>query len=103
LLVARGYAVFYPNIRGSIGYGQTFIESNRANWGGADFKDVMAGVEELIPRGVADPNRLGIGGWSYGGYMSEWAITQETKYQFKAAVSGAGMANLISEYGTEEH
>jgi dipeptidyl aminopeptidase/acylaminoacyl peptidase len=103
LLVARGYAVFYPNIRGSIGYGQTFIESNRADWGGADFKDVMAGVEELITRGVADPNRLGIGGWSYGGYLSEWAITQATKYHFKAAVSGAGMANLISEYGTEEH
>ncbi|HET8965879.1 MAG TPA: S9 family peptidase [Candidatus Acidoferrum sp.] len=103
LLVARGYAVFYPNIRGSIGYGQKFVESNRADWGGADFQDVMAGIEDLIAKGVADPNRLGIGGWSYGGYMSEWAITQQTKYTFKAAVSGAGMANLISEYGTEQH
>ena len=103
LLVARGYAVFYPNIRGSVGYGEKFIESNRADWGGADFKDVMAGIDDLVSRGIADPDRLGIGGWSYGGYMSEWAITQKTKYQFKAAVSGAGMANLISEYGTEQH
>ncbi|MBZ5701233.1 MAG: S9 family peptidase [Acidobacteriia bacterium] len=101
LLAARGYAVFYPNIRGSIGYGQKFVESNRADWGGADFKDVMAGVDDLVARGIADPDKLGIGGWSYGGYMAEWAITQTTR--FKAAVSGAGMANLISEYGTEEH
>jgi len=101
LLVARGYAIFYPNIRGSVGYGEKFIESNRADWGGADFLDVMAGIDDLIAKGIADPNRLGIGGWSYGGYMSEWAITQTTR--FKAAVSGAGMANLISEYGTEQH
>jgi dipeptidyl aminopeptidase/acylaminoacyl peptidase len=74
---------------------------NRGDWGGGDFKDVMAGVEDLVTKGFADPNRLGIGGWSYGGYMSEWAITQTTR--FKAAVSGAGMANLISEYGTEQH
>lgn len=101
LLAARGYAVFYPNIRGSVGYGQKFIESNRADWGGADYKDVMSGVDDLIKKGIADPNRLGIGGWSYGGYMSEWAITQTPR--FKAAVTGAGMANLITEYGTEEH
>ncbi len=100
LLVSRGYAVLYPNIRGSTGYGQKFVEVNRADWGGGDFKDVMAGVDDLIAKGVADPERLGIGGWSYGGYMSEWAVTQTTR--FKAAVSGAGMANLISEYGTEE-
>jgi dipeptidyl aminopeptidase/acylaminoacyl peptidase len=103
LLAARGYAVFYPNIRGSVGYGEKFVESNRGDWGGGDFQDVMAGVEDLVTRGVADPNRLGIGGWSYGGYMAEWAITQKAKYTFKAAVSGAGMANLISEYGTEQH
>ena len=101
LLAAHGYAVFYPNIRGSVGYGEKFIESNRADWGGADFKDVMDGVDDLIKKGAADPYRLGIAGWSYGGYMSEWAITQTTR--FKAAVSGAGMANLISEYGTEQH
>jgi len=101
LLAAHGYAVFYPNIRGSVGYGQKFVEANRGDWGGSDFKDVMAGVEDLVKRGIADPNRLGIGGWSYGGYMAEWAITQTTV--FKAAVSGAGMADLISEFGTEDH
>ena len=101
LLVTHGYAVFYPNIRGSVGYGEKFIESNRGDWGGGDFKDVMAGVKDLIDRGIADPNRLGIGGWSYGGYMSEWAITQTDI--FKAAVSGAGLSNLISEYGMEQH
>jgi dipeptidyl aminopeptidase/acylaminoacyl peptidase len=101
LLAARGYGVFYPNIRGSIGYGQKFIEMNRGDWGGADFKDVMWGVKDLIDRGIADPTKLGIGGWSYGGYMAEWAITQTN--DFKAAVSGAGLSNLISEYGSEEH
>ena len=100
LLAARGYAVFYPNIRGSSGYGQKFIELNRADWGGGDYRDVMAGIDDLIARGIADPDKLAIGGWSYGGYMSEWAITQTTR--FKAAVSGAGLSNLISEYGTEQ-
>jgi dipeptidyl aminopeptidase/acylaminoacyl peptidase len=101
LLASRGYAVFYPNIRGSTGYGEKFVESNRGDWGGNDFKDVVSGLDDLIARGIADPDRLGIGGWSYGGFMSEWAVTQTTR--FRAAVSGAGMANLISEYGTEEH
>jgi dipeptidyl aminopeptidase/acylaminoacyl peptidase len=101
LLATHGYAVFYPNIRGSVGYGQKFVESNRGDWGGGDFKDVMAGVKDLVDRGIADPNRLGIGGWSYGGYMAEWAITQTN--DFKVAVSGAGMANLISEFGMEDH
>jgi dipeptidyl aminopeptidase/acylaminoacyl peptidase len=100
LLAARGYAVFYPNIRGSSGYGEKFIEMNRGDWGGGDYRDVMAGVDDLVARGVADPDKLAIGGWSYGGYMSEWAITQTTR--FKAAVSGAGLSNLISEYGTEQ-
>jgi dipeptidyl aminopeptidase/acylaminoacyl peptidase len=101
LLAAHGYAVFYPNIRGSVGYGQKFIEMNRGDWGGADFKDVMWGLKDLIDRGIADQAKLGVGGWSYGGYMAEWAITQTN--DFKAAVSGAGLSNLISEYGSEEH
>jgi dipeptidyl aminopeptidase/acylaminoacyl peptidase len=101
LLATHGYAVFYPNIRGSVGYGQKFVESNRGDWGGGDFRDVMAGIKDLTDRGIADANRLGIGGWSYGGYMAEWAITQTN--DFKVAVSGAGMANLISEFGMEEH
>jgi dipeptidyl aminopeptidase/acylaminoacyl peptidase len=99
LLAARGYAVLYPNVRGSVGYGQRFVEMNRADWGGGDFKDVMAGVDWAIARGIADPNRLGIGGWSYGGYMAAWAVTQTTR--FKAAVSGAPVIDMASEFGTE--
>ena len=101
LLAARGYAVLYPNVRGSTGYGEKFVEMNRADWGGGDFKDVMAGVDFLIAQGIADPERLGIGGWSYGGYMSAWAITQTTR--FKASIVGAGMSDLAAEYGTEQN
>jgi dipeptidyl aminopeptidase/acylaminoacyl peptidase len=100
LLAARGYAVLYPNVRGSTGYGQRFVEMNRADWGGGDFRDVMAAVDAMIARGVADPGQLGIGGWSYGGYMAAWAVTQTTR--FKAAVSGAPMSDLASEFGTED-
>jgi dipeptidyl aminopeptidase/acylaminoacyl peptidase len=99
LLAARGYAVFYPNVRGSTGYGHDFLAANKADWGGGDFRDVMAGVDHLIERGIADPDRLGIGGWSYGGYMAAWAVTQTDR--FKASVSGAPMTDLASEYGTE--
>jgi dipeptidyl aminopeptidase/acylaminoacyl peptidase len=100
LLAARGYVVFYPNVRGSVGYGHHFLEMNRGDWGGGDFKDVMAGVDFLIDRGIADGNRMGIGGWSYGGYMAAWAVTQTQR--FKAAVSGAGMSDLATEFGTED-
>ena len=99
LLVARGYAVFYPNIRGSTGYGHDFLTMNHRDWGGGDFADLMAGVDHLIERGLADPDRLAIGGWSYGGYMAAWAVTQTNR--FKASVSGAPMTDLASEYGTE--
>lgn len=99
LMVARGFAVLLPNIRGSSGYGHKFIEANRADWGGGDFKDVMAGADEMVRRKVADPERLGIGGWSYGGYMAAWAITQTNR--FKAAVAGAGLSDLAAEFGTE--
>ncbi len=101
LLTARGYSVVQPNIRGSLAYGQKFLTSNRGDWGGADYKDAMAGVDDLIKRGIADPDRLAIAGWSYGGYMAEWAITQTDR--FKAASSGAGMADLATEFGTESH
>jgi dipeptidyl aminopeptidase/acylaminoacyl peptidase len=99
-LASRGYAVLMPNVRGSTGYGGKFVEMNKADWGGADFKDVMAGVDHLIQTGVADGDKLGIGGWSYGGYMAAWAITQTDR--FKAAVVGAGMSDLASEFGTED-
>ena len=101
LLVQQGYAVFCPNIRGSTGYGWDFLTSNRKDWGGGDYKDMMAGIDYLIKNEGIDSARLGIAGWSYGGYMAEWAITQTTR--FKASVAGAGMANLASEFGTEDH
>jgi dipeptidyl aminopeptidase/acylaminoacyl peptidase len=99
LLAQRGYAVLYPNIRGSVGYGETFVEANRADWGGGDFKDVMAAVDWAVAQRIADPARLGIGGWSYGGFMAAWAVTQTTR--FKAAVSGAPVIDMASEFGTE--
>ena len=99
LLAANGFAVLSPNIRGSVGYGYDFLSMNRSDWGGGDFRDVMAGVDFLIKEGIADPERLGIGGWSYGGYMAAWAVTQTSR--FKASVSGAPMTDLASEYGTE--
>jgi dipeptidyl aminopeptidase/acylaminoacyl peptidase len=99
LLVQQGYAVFCPNIRGSTGYGWDFLAANRRDWGGGDFKDIMAGIDYLIKNDGIDSARLGIAGWSYGGYMAEWAITQTNR--FKASVSGAGMSNLASEFGTE--
>ncbi len=99
LFVRKGYAVFCPNIRGSTGYGWKFLTSNRNDWGGGDFKDIMAGVDMLVAKENIDAGRMGISGWSYGGYMAEWAITQTNR--FKAAMSGAGLANLASEFGTE--
>jgi dipeptidyl aminopeptidase/acylaminoacyl peptidase len=99
LLAAAGYAVLYPNIRGSVGYGFEFIQSVRRDWGGGDFKDIMAGADYLVSNGIADPKRLGIGGWSYGGYMAMWAPTQTGR--FKAAVGGAGLSDLATEFGTE--
>ncbi len=99
LLAAHGFEVLMINPRGSASYGENFLKANRADWGGADFKDLMAGVDVVLKRGETDPDRLGIGGWSYGGYMAEWAITQTNR--FKAAVSGAGMFDLTAEFGTE--
>ena len=100
LLAAHGFAVLSPNIRGSTGYGYDFMVLNRRDWGGGDFKDVLAGVDWLIKKGIADSNRIGIGGWSYGGYMAAWAVTQTTL--FKASISGAPMTDLAMEYGAEE-
>lgn len=99
LLAARGFAVLYPNIRGSTGYGHDFMVLNRRDWGGGDFKDVMAGMDWLISKRIANADRIGIGGWSYGGYMAAWAVTQTTR--FKASVSGAPMTDLAMEYGAE--
>lgn len=93
-LAAQGYAVLLPNPRGSAGRGREFAWSNQRNWGHGDFGDVMSGVEAMIERGIADPERLGIGGWSYGGYMTSWAIGHTDR--FKAAIVGAGVTDLLS-------
>lgn len=99
-LAACGYAVLRPNVRGSTGYGQLFRQANYRDWGGMDFRDLMAGVDHAIGLGLADPDRLGILGWSYGGFLTAWAITQTQR--FRAAVVGAGITNLISNAGTAD-
>ncbi|MDC6361321.1 MULTISPECIES: S9 family peptidase [Flavobacteriaceae] len=96
----NGYIVFQPNYRGSIRYGRDFYAGNRNSFGKNDFEDIMAGVDELIKLNIADENKLIIGGWSYGGYMANWAITQTNR--FKAAISVAGVSNLVSLYGQHE-
>ncbi|MBC7528079.1 MAG: S9 family peptidase [Chthonomonadaceae bacterium] len=97
---ARGYAVLRPNPRGSTGYGSKFRHANLKDWGGADYRDLMAGVDHVIAIGVADPNRLGVMGWSYGGFMTSWIITQTRR--FKAASIGAAVTNLASFTGTAD-
>ncbi|MDT5269636.1 MAG: hypothetical protein QOH49_1822 [Acidobacteriota bacterium] len=97
---ARGYAVLRPNPRGSSGYGTEFRRANLKDWGGADFQDLMTGVDKVIEMGVADPERLGVMGWSYGGYMTSWIITQTKR--FKAASAGAPVTNLMSFNGTAD-
>lgn len=95
-LAGRGYVVLLPNIRGSTGHGTAYAEANLNDLGGADFQDGMSGLDSLIGRGISDPDRLGIGGWSYGGFIAAWAVTQTTR--FKAAIMGAGIANWESYY-----
>ena len=96
-LPSQGYFLFQPNPRGSYGKGEKFTAANVKDWGYGDFGDVMAGVDAVMKTVPIDPQRLGITGWSYGGYMTMWAVTQTTR--FHAAVAGAGIANLQSYYG----
>ena len=96
----EGWAVFYPNPRGSSNYGEKFLRANIVDWGGGDYKDIMTGVDTLVARGIADPDKLAHIGWSYGGYMTAWVITQTTR--FKAAMVGAGLTNMWSMYGTND-
>ena len=97
---AKGWAVLMPNPRGSTGYGETFQLSNVKDWGGADFKDIQAGLDTLVARGIADTTRLAQSGWSYGGYMTAWTVTQTPR--FKAAMVGAGLTNMVSMYSTND-
>ena len=97
---ARGYAILRPNPRGSSGYGTEFRRANLKDWGGGDFQDLMTGVDKVIEMGVADPERLGVMGWSYGGFMTTWVVTQTKR--FKAASAGAPVTNLMSFNGTAD-
>lgn len=96
----RGYAVLRPNPRGSSGYGKQFRFANYNDWGGRDFEDDQTGVDKLIELGIADPEHLAVMGWSYGGFMTSWTITQTQR--FKAAVIGAGVTDLWSFTGTAD-
>jgi dipeptidyl aminopeptidase/acylaminoacyl peptidase len=97
VLPAQGYFLFLPNPRGSYGQGEAFTRGNVKGFGHGDFDDIMRGVDEAVRAAPVDPDRVGIAGWSYGGYMTMWAVTQTDR--FKAAVAGAGIANWQSYYG----
>ncbi|MDI1243303.1 MAG: S9 family peptidase [bacterium] len=97
---SKGYAILRPNPRGSSGYGTEFRRANIKDWGGMDYEDLMTGVDHVIGMGVADANRLGVMGWSYGGYMTSMIITKTKR--FKAASAGAPVTNLMSFNGTAD-
>lgn len=98
---ANGYAVLAVNYRGSAGRGQKFSRQIFADWGHYEVEDLLSGVDHVVKLGVADPERLGVGGWSYGGILTNYLIASDTR--FKAATSGAGTAFTISFYGTDQY
>jgi dipeptidyl aminopeptidase/acylaminoacyl peptidase len=97
VLPSQGYFVFLPNPRGSYGFGEAFVQGNVKDFGGGDLRDILGGVDEVLRIAPVDGKRLGITGWSYGGYMTMWAVTQTQR--FAAAVAGAGIASWQSYYG----
>jgi dipeptidyl aminopeptidase/acylaminoacyl peptidase len=99
-LSSAGYFVFMPNPRGSYGQGEAFTRANVKDFGYGDFRDIMTGVDQALKEAPIDEHRLGITGWSYGGYMTMWAVTQTPR--FAAAVAGAGLANFQSYYGENQ-
>jgi dipeptidyl aminopeptidase/acylaminoacyl peptidase len=101
MFAAAGYAVIGPNPRGSSGRGEAFSTAIYADWGRKDAQDVLASVDDAVARGIADPARLGVGGWSYGGILTNYVIVQDRR--FKAAVSGAGISNILAGYGTDQY
>jgi dipeptidyl aminopeptidase/acylaminoacyl peptidase len=98
---AHGYAVVGVNPRGSSGRGFAFSRAIAADWGHVDVQDVLAGVDHVVALGVADPQRLGVGGWSYGGYLTDFTIASTQR--FRAAVAGAGSGNALAMYGTDQY
>lgn len=101
LFAAKGYAVLYTNPRGSTGYGEDFLWATwGGGWGIKDYADVMAGVDYVLAHYPVDAKRLGVTGYSYGGFMTDWIITQT--HRFAAAVAGAGISNWVSDYGTAD-
>ena len=101
ILAGAGYVVVAANPRGSSGYGEDFSKALFADWGNKDFEDVMAAVDHVIGLGYADSERLGVGGWSYGGILTNYVITQTDR--FKAAISGASETNFLACYGTDHY
>jgi len=101
MLAAHGYAVVAANPRGSSGRGRDFSHAIWADWGNKDYEDVMAAVDHVVASGVADPERLGVGGWSYGGILTNYVITKTTR--FKAAISGASEVNYLANYGHDHY
>jgi dipeptidyl aminopeptidase/acylaminoacyl peptidase len=101
LLAANGYVVLFPNPRGSSGYGQDYCDAIFADWGNKDFQDDMAFVDYVVAQGIADPDKLGVGGWSYGGISTDFIISQTNR--FKAAISGAGAADYASMWGHDQY
>lgn len=101
VFAANGYAVLAINYRGSSGRGQKYSRSIFADWGHYEVEDLQAGVDHVIAMGVADPDRLGVGGWSYGGILTDYMIASDTR--FKGATSGAGTAFTVAFYGTDQY
>jgi dipeptidyl aminopeptidase/acylaminoacyl peptidase len=100
LLSSMGFFVFLPNPRGSYGQGEAFVRANVKDFGGGDLRDVLAGLDAIAKEAPVDIERAGIWGWSYGGFMTMWTVTQTQR--FKAAVAGAGIANWVSYYGQND-
>jgi len=98
---ANGYAVLAVNYRGSAGRGAKYSKAIWADWGHYEVDDLLAMVDQVVKMGVADPNKLGVGGWSYGGILTDYIIASDTR--FKAATSGAGTAFTVSFYGTDQY
>ena len=101
VFAANGYAVLAVNYRGSSGRGQKFSRAIFADWGNYEVQDLLAGVDHVVAMGVADPDRLGVGGWSYGGILTNYLIASDTR--FKGATSGAGVAFTVAFYGTDQY